>query len=108
MVRVSLVARAGVNPPNRRGNGLGYTAGSFSQPVMFSDAMSSTPAPDKPWGGRFTAPTNAFVEEFTASVSFDQRLALLVQRELDWRDGWRCAISAVPSPMPACCRNAAC
>jgi argininosuccinate lyase len=38
--------------------------------------MSSTSAPDKPWGGRFTAPTNAFVEEFTASVSFDQRLAL--------------------------------
>ena len=38
--------------------------------------MSSTPAPDKPWGGRFTAPTNAFVEEFTASVGFDQRLAL--------------------------------
>jgi argininosuccinate lyase len=38
--------------------------------------MSSTPASDKPWGGRFTAPTNAFVEEFTASVGFDQRLAL--------------------------------
>ncbi len=30
----------------------------------------------KPWGGRFTAPTNAFVEQFTASVGFDQRLAL--------------------------------
>lgn len=38
--------------------------------------MSSTPSTDKPWGGRFTAPTDAFVEEFTASVSFDQRLAL--------------------------------
>ena len=38
--------------------------------------MSSTPASEKPWGGRFTAPTNAFVEEFTASVGFDQRLAL--------------------------------
>ena len=38
--------------------------------------MSSIPASEKLWGGRFTAPTNAFVEEFTASVGFDQRLAL--------------------------------
>jgi argininosuccinate lyase len=30
----------------------------------------------KPWGGRFTESTDAFVERFTASVSFDQRLAL--------------------------------
>ena len=30
----------------------------------------------KPWGGRFTGPTDAFVEAFTASVEFDQRLAL--------------------------------
>jgi len=29
----------------------------------------------KPWAGRFTAPTDAFVEAFTASVEFDQRLA---------------------------------
>jgi argininosuccinate lyase len=29
---------------------------------------------EKPWGGRFTAPTNAFVEAFTASVNFDKRL----------------------------------
>jgi argininosuccinate lyase len=28
----------------------------------------------KPWGGRFTEPTDAFVERFTASVEFDQRL----------------------------------
>jgi len=28
----------------------------------------------KLWGGRFAAPTDAFVEEFTASVNFDQRL----------------------------------
>jgi argininosuccinate lyase len=27
------------------------------------------------WGGRFTEPTDAFVEAFTASVKFDQRLA---------------------------------
>jgi len=29
---------------------------------------------DKPWAGRFTAPTDAFVEEFTASIDFDKRL----------------------------------
>jgi len=29
---------------------------------------------EKPWSGRFTAPTDAFVEAFTASVNFDQRL----------------------------------
>jgi argininosuccinate lyase len=29
---------------------------------------------EKPWGGRFTAPTDAFVEAFTASVTFDKRL----------------------------------
>ena len=28
----------------------------------------------KPWGGRFEGPTDAFVEEFTASVGFDRRL----------------------------------
>ncbi|HEY5603040.1 MAG TPA: argininosuccinate lyase [Gammaproteobacteria bacterium] len=28
----------------------------------------------KPWGGRFNEPTDAFVEAFTASVGFDQRL----------------------------------
>ncbi|GAB6068740.1 argininosuccinate lyase [Methylothermus subterraneus] len=31
---------------------------------------------DKPWGGRFAQPTDRFVEEFTASVGFDKRLAL--------------------------------
>ncbi len=30
--------------------------------------------PDKLWAGRFTAATDAFVEAFTASVSFDQRM----------------------------------
>ncbi len=29
---------------------------------------------EKPWGGRFSEPTDAFVEKFTASVAFDQRL----------------------------------
>ena len=30
----------------------------------------------KPWGGRFSEPTNQFVERFTASVDFDKRLGL--------------------------------
>src|SRR3990172_918073 len=29
---------------------------------------------EKPWGGRFTEPTDAGVEAFTASVGFDRRL----------------------------------
>src|SRR5680860_1396552 len=29
---------------------------------------------EKLWGGRFSEPTDAFVERFTASVGFDQRL----------------------------------
>jgi len=29
---------------------------------------------DKPWGGRFSAPTEQVVEQFTASVAFDRRL----------------------------------
>lgn len=29
---------------------------------------------DKLWGGRFNQPTNKFVEEFTASINFDQRM----------------------------------
>ncbi len=32
------------------------------------------PSNDKPWGGRFAGSTDAFVEEFTASVNFDRRL----------------------------------
>ena len=31
-------------------------------------------ANEKPWGGRFTESTDAFVEAFTASVGFDRRL----------------------------------
>jgi argininosuccinate lyase len=31
---------------------------------------------EKPWSGRFSQPTDAFVEAFTASIDFDQRLAL--------------------------------
>ena len=34
----------------------------------------SKPQKDKRWGGRFSASTDAFVEQFTQSVSYDQRL----------------------------------
>ena len=37
--------------------------------------MATTKKTEKPWGGRFTEATDRFVEEFTQSVSFDQRLA---------------------------------
>lgn len=36
--------------------------------------MNSEIPEGKLWGGRFTEPTDAFVEEFTASVQFDKRL----------------------------------
>ncbi len=37
--------------------------------------MSSNKDADKLWGGRFSEPTDHFVERFTASVNFDQRLS---------------------------------
>ncbi len=36
--------------------------------------MSDKTTVEKPWTGRFTQPTNAFVEAFTSSVGFDQRM----------------------------------
>ena len=36
--------------------------------------MSDSNSSAKPWAGRFNAPTDAFVEAFTASVDFDRRL----------------------------------
>lgn len=36
--------------------------------------MSNSSDQNKLWGGRFSEPTDAFVEAFTASVQFDQRL----------------------------------
>ncbi len=36
--------------------------------------MSQNENSSKPWGGRFTEATDAFVERFTASVDFDQRM----------------------------------
>ncbi|HSH31008.1 MAG TPA: argininosuccinate lyase, partial [Thiohalobacter sp.] len=36
--------------------------------------MADSDGKNKPWGGRFTESTDAFVEAFTASVGFDRRL----------------------------------
>ena len=36
--------------------------------------VNSEPTSAKPWGGRFTEPTNQLVEAFTESISFDSRL----------------------------------
>lgn len=36
--------------------------------------MSQNENSSKPWGGRFSEATDAFVERFTASVNFDQRM----------------------------------
>jgi argininosuccinate lyase len=41
---------------------------------MHDQSPSATSRSAKPWAGRFNAPTDAFVEAFTASVDFDQRL----------------------------------
>ncbi len=42
--------------------------------IMSDTANSTTPQAEKPWNGRFTEPTDVFVEAFTASVTFDQRM----------------------------------
>ncbi len=41
---------------------------------MSQDKPSQDTPSSKPWGGRFSEATDAFVERFTASVGFDQRL----------------------------------
>lgn len=40
----------------------------------WAKVMSSVEKTTKPWGGRFTESTDTFVEEFTASIGFDQRM----------------------------------
>jgi len=42
--------------------------------IMMIDDMTHEKTTDKPWGGRFTEETDSFVESFSASVAFDQRL----------------------------------
>ncbi|SDK74541.1 argininosuccinate lyase [Microbulbifer yueqingensis] len=43
---------------------------------MSKDKTASANPAAKLWGGRFSEATDAFVERFTASVNFDQRMAL--------------------------------
>ncbi|CAA6801286.1 MAG: Argininosuccinate lyase (EC [uncultured Thiotrichaceae bacterium] len=43
-------------------------------PKNTTEHSNTTPSTDKPWGGRFSESTDAFVEEFTASINFDKRL----------------------------------
>ncbi len=50
-----------------------YPAPDFHQ-QDFPNAMSKSSDQNKLWGGRFSEPTDAFVEAFTASVEFDQRM----------------------------------
>jgi argininosuccinate lyase len=42
--------------------------------MMHESSQATAVGVGKPWAGRFTAPTDAFVEAFTASVDFDRRL----------------------------------
>ncbi|MGD2055927.1 MAG: argininosuccinate lyase [Gammaproteobacteria bacterium] len=41
--------------------------------MLIADMIKDTTT-EKPWGGRFTESTDAFVEAFTASIDFDRRL----------------------------------
>src|SRR4051812_9921968 len=43
--------------------------------MIAADYSSETSVSQKTWGGRFTGPTDARVEDFTESISFDRRLA---------------------------------
>ena len=46
----------------------------MQHPTTACANMAKNISTEKPWAGRFTEPTQAFVEAFTASVGFDQRL----------------------------------
>ena len=54
--------------------GPGQTGGTPATDSSAHPASADPPA--KLWGGRFSEGTDAFVESFTASVEFDQRMAL--------------------------------
>ncbi|MGK0374791.1 MAG: argininosuccinate lyase [Arenicella sp.] len=46
---------------------------SSNKPISAKPSSAKAPSA-KPWGGRFTEPTNQLVEAFTESISFDARL----------------------------------
>jgi argininosuccinate lyase len=59
-----------------------YTAGLYARPICeialyhgTYSTMTTEKDTSKLWGGRFTEATDAFVQRFTASVTFDQRMA---------------------------------
>ncbi len=52
------------------------TSRMYQQDAHANELSFHTPGTNQSWGGRFSEPTDAFVERFTASVGFDQRLAL--------------------------------
>jgi len=69
---------------------------------MTKSSKDKSPEQSKLWGGRFTEPTDAFVEAFTASVQFDQRIQALLkgldQIEQEITDGefnWSIALEDV-------------
>ena len=45
--------------------------------------MSKQQDTSKLWGGRFNEPTDSFVQRFTASVDFDQRMAMETARRIE-------------------------
>lgn len=47
----------------------------LNEPSVEHKGSQADKAPDKLWGGRFTAQTNQLVEAYTASIGYDQRLA---------------------------------
>ncbi len=61
------------HPPNPLLDKEGEPAGRgwFRSATIFTGVSMSK---DKLWGGRFSQPTDAFVEEFTASIDFDKRM----------------------------------
>ncbi len=46
----------------------------MDEQLTMSSTSQNVKQAEKPWNGRFTEPTDAFVEAFTASVTFDQRM----------------------------------
>ncbi len=63
-------------PLNTRQNGLPFFSSAVTRSFWNVAHMNDNDNSAKPWGGRFSEATDAFVERFTASVTFDQRMAM--------------------------------
>ena len=58
-------------------HGLSESAGAtgiLADSIAWDTTVSHDEETSKPWGGRFSEPTDTFVEVFTASIGFDRRL----------------------------------